>query len=71
MGKADGEMRDVDADPCPAQPLRRRDRRPAAATRIENNVAFVRRCLNSAFEKRDGLQTGQTSRKGIVTSSPD
>ena len=42
------------ADPCPAQLLSRRDGRSAAAERIENNVAFVRRCLNNAFEKRDG-----------------
>ena len=41
--QADAEVCDVDADPDPAQLLRRRDGRSAAAERIENNVAFVRR----------------------------
>ena len=39
---AAGGRRDVDPDPLPVQVLRRHQRRPAAAKRIQNNV--VRRC---------------------------
>ena len=50
-------MGDVDADPCPAELLRRRDGRPAAAKRIENNIALIRRRLNYAFEMSDRYRT--------------
>ena len=49
------EMRDVDADPCPPQFLRRMNRRPTPAKRIEHEIAFIRRYLNDAFKERKRL----------------
>ncbi len=69
--EADAEVRDVDADPCPTQLLRRRDGSSATAERIENNVAFVRRCLNYAFEKRNGSKPMSDEPFGKIISSPD
>ena len=47
--------RDIDPDPLPVQVLRRHQRRPAPAKRIQNNVVLIRRRLDDPLKQRERL----------------
>src|ERR1035437_3472927 len=49
------EVRYVDPQPTPPERLRRCNRRPAAAERIEHEVSLIRAGADDAFEKSLGL----------------
>jgi hypothetical protein len=58
LDQCNGKMRDVDADPLPAEFFRGMNGGAAAAKGIEDDVAGVGGGGDDAFEQRDGLLRG-------------
>ena len=64
-------MGDVDAYPLPPELLRRIDRRPAAAERIEHHIAGVGGGIgfDDAFEQGEGVSGWGTPRRSCSLSA--
>ena len=58
LDQGDGQMRDVNADPAPFQPLGHGDGGAAAAEGVQDHIAFVAGGIDNALQQRLGLLGG-------------
>lgn len=58
LDEANGEVGDIDADPAAVKLLRNLNCGATATERIEDNIAFVGRCAENAFEESFGFLGG-------------
>ena len=63
------QVGDVDSNPLPPEFLRRRDRRPAAAERVQYHITFLGRDLDDAFQQAFGFLSG-VSKPLVVVFQP-